>query len=106
MDKFEVVLICKNLKFFSKQDEAIFFEWIFRLDNIKKVSGKGCDVYLHVNTDDFTDWQLKELIALFSRYNVDMKQLRQLLTQENESWFCATTAQGFWHEHIFGEKVK
>jgi len=47
-----------------------------------------------------SDADLRELIALFKRYNVSMKQLGQLKTDKNQHWFEGNET-AYWHLDVF-----
>jgi hypothetical protein len=46
---------------------------------------------------------LREILALFYRYNIDMKQLEIFLSDENKSWFF-DNKESFWYGGIWGKK--
>ena len=98
----ETILICKSVKFYSFKDEDAFFEWIKKIECIRKFSGKGRELYLHL-TDKIDDTNLDDLIGLFYRYKIDMKQLAQFLTRKNKDWFYDKKA--FWFKKVFGQTV-
>lgn len=82
-------------KFFSEGDEKAFFTWL------QSFAGEATGVHrsLHVNVT-VDEENLRELIALFFRYNIDMRQLAQFGTEENENWF--KRPEKFWYKSIFG----
>jgi hypothetical protein len=43
---------------------------------------------------------LRDLIALFSRYQIPMRQLAQFKNFSNEKWFAA--ADSYWYVAVFG----
>ncbi len=47
------------------------------------------------------DEDLRELIALFYRYKVDMKQLEIFLNNDNQAWFYEGK-KAYWHKRVFG----
>lgn len=48
------------------------------------------------------DNDLRELLALFYRYKIDMKQLRVFLNEQNKEWFYGRP-KGYWHYRVFGK---
>lgn len=92
-------LICKELFFNSELDEAAFFEWVEKISSIQDCKGIVDELHLEVKCD-INDDELRELIALFSRYEVDMSQLKQLATDNNKKWF--QNEQAYWYTDIFG----
>lgn len=98
----DIMLSCKAVIYHSDNDEAAFFEWIKKIECIDKLSGYGDELYLHILSDKLYDHDLRELVSLFYRYNIDMKQLAQFLNNDNRRWFYENK-KAFWHEQIFGE---
>jgi hypothetical protein len=43
---------------------------------------------------------LRDLVALFARYRIGMRQLRQFCTPSNRRWF--RNPQAFWFKKVFG----
>lgn len=43
---------------------------------------------------------LRDLLALFTRYEIPMAQLAQFRTSKNEHWFAAPNM--YWHKRVFG----
>ena len=97
----DIILTCKSVYFYSPVDESLFFEWIKRIPGIKKVGGVGDKLYLHFKTTSISDNDLRDLLAMFYRYKIDMKQLRQFLNEDNREWFYGKP-KGYWHRRVFG----
>ncbi len=102
MNKNQRTLICTSVLFFGHKDEDAFFEWIKKIDWIENYYGSGRDLYLELSGCDMPDENLQDIIALFHRYNVDMKQLKKCLTDSNKTWFY-DNKKAFWHKKVFGE---
>lgn len=100
-NKTKNILICKSVRFYSNKDEDAFFEWIKKIDCIDEISAAGKELYLHVCADDIHDYDLRDLLALFYRYKIDMKQLSRFLTEDNKKWFY-DNKKVFWHKKVFG----
>ena len=100
-----VTLTCKSIKYYSRKDEDAFFEWIKKIDCIVDFSGAGKQLYLSIVTDDLYEYDLRDLLALFYRYKIDMKQLKVFLNKSNKDWFFSNK-KAYWHEHVFGENNK
>ncbi len=101
MKKNEIVLVCKGVKFGSEHDEDAFFEWIKKIDCIDDISGNGGELYLPIACADLHEYSLRDLLALFHRYKIDMKQLRVFLNDENKGWFYENK-KTYWHKRVFG----
>ncbi len=99
LNKNKKPIICKSVLFYSQKDEAAFFEWIKKIDCIDNISGAGNELYLHVASVILHDYDLRELVALFKRYNINMKQLKIFLNEDNKKWFQNKTA--YWYKKVF-----
>ena len=96
------ILECKKVGFYAEGDELSFFNWIESIKAIKKYYGEGDIIYLKLSASKLSDSNLRELIALFYRYKIEMTQLKQFLNESNESWF-QKNPQSFWHRKVFGK---
>ena len=102
MNKVKNILVCKAVKFYSHKDEDMFFEWIKKIDCIDETSAAYDELYLHIASDELHDNDLRDIIALFYRYKIDMKQLKKFLNKKNKEWFF-DNLKAYWHKQIFGE---
>lgn len=98
----EIILLCKRVIYFSPTDEEFFFEWITSIKSIIKVDGIRDELYLHIKNRSISDKDLRELLALFYRYKVDMKQLKVFLNPKNKEWFYGSP-KGYWYRRVFGQ---
>ena len=96
------ILICKGVRFYSRKDEDRFFEWINNIECIEKFDGVRDELYLYISSHDLHDNDLRDLIALFYRYKIDMKQLVIFLNFKNKEWFFESP-KGYWHRRVFGK---
>ena len=80
-------LICKRVIFYSQNDEASFFEWISKIKGIKKWEGARDEIHLYLPKSTTSNKCLRDLIALFYRYNIDRRQLQQLLNDKNRQLY-------------------
>jgi len=97
-----VTLEAKNIVYLSPNDEAAFFEWIDKIGAVRKCEAQGGSLYLTVNNANIDNDSLRELVAIFWRYDVSMK-MKQLLVFNREpfsTWFANEDA--FWFEAVFG----
>lgn len=101
----EIKLICRKVTFYCHKDEDAFFEWIKKIDCIQNVYGIGNELYLITHSKKTTDQDLRDLIGLFYRYKVDMKQLSQFLNKKNKHWFY-DNKKAFWRRRVFGISKK
>jgi len=98
-------LKCKSVWYHSTIDEDLFFEWISKISSIIKFDGVGDELYLYFNTTRISDGDLRELLALFYRYKIDMKQLAVFLNKKNQSWFFENR-KAYWYRRVFGGQKK
>ncbi len=95
-----IELECKKVVFYSPSDESAFFAWAESIPAVSSVSGRGRRILLAVDSRKISEESLRELLALFWRYSVSMKQLARFQNSRNASWFHATDA--FWFTRVFG----
>lgn len=91
---------------FSALDETHFFSWLESIDMIGKVTrvarggnqGTGLELTFRKKPDE---GGIRDLIALMSRYNLDMHCLEVMCTPEHEVWL--KDSRMYWFEGIFGD---
>ena len=87
------------LTYFSKGDEEIFFEWLHKIPCVKKIEGHLSTLSIYVDFAAVDRQSLHELLALFSRYGVPLKQLAVLDKAEYTSWF--RNKERWWYNAVF-----
>lgn len=97
----ELTLIAKRVWYYSENDEAAFFEWLDKLACVKRYEGELDVLNIHVDKSKVDEHALRELLALFHRYRVDMKQLRVFDRDEFAGWFRDPRA--YWHAAVFDD---
>lgn len=95
------ILICKRVTFYSQNDEMVFFEWLKRISCIGEIKGVGDELHLQISRKQISDANLRDLIAIFGRYKINMKQLAQFLNDKNKAWFKGRP-KAFWLKKVFG----
>ncbi|MGE6333462.1 hypothetical protein [Stenotrophomonas sp. NPDC077659] len=95
-----VELHADSVVFHSRQDEASFFAWLQQLPCVVDVAGKGRIIHIQVARHRVDEEALRELLALFHRYGVDMRQLRVFDERRFADWFSGR--QAWWHAAVFG----
>lgn len=90
----------EEIEFLSLSDEETFFSWLDKIPCILKKTGVGSELHIYIDKDRVTETDLRDLIALSYRYNLDMKQLETFLNEENKSWFFDNKST-YWHREIF-----
>lgn len=74
-DPDKIVLQVTPMRWFSRYDEAAFFEWLDKLKCVSEYKGEYKTLYIYVDRSAVDNNELYELRGLFSRYEVDKKQL-------------------------------
>lgn len=87
------------LSFYSRADEAAFFSWLNGIPEVKSVTGVGRELHIELSNNVFSEASLRELIALYFRYNGNMKELAKFVTPENESWL--KNKEAYWFASVF-----
>ena len=95
-----VELHASGVRFFSAGDESAFFGWLKSLSCVKHIEGRGRTIYISVDVSAIDDNGLRELLALFHRYEVDMAQLIAFDRDEFAGWFRRRNS--YWHRAVFG----
>lgn len=82
-----VLLAASRTTFFSPGDENAFFLWLRTIECVGPYYGDGPDLLIPVESKVVNDESLRELLALFWRYNINMGQLKVFETACNRNWF-------------------
>ena len=94
-------IIFNQVSFMSQIDESLFFNWLDTIECITSVEGSGLDLVAEVDAEISSD-DLRELIALFFRYDVSNKQqLSKFLSPVIEESFYGNK-DAYWHMDVFG----
>jgi hypothetical protein len=88
-----------GIRFASVQDEAAFFGWLQKLPCVSGVQGKGDTLHIRVVSSKVDETALRELLALFNRYSIDMKQLLVFDKEEFSHWLH--DKQAYWYKSVF-----
>ncbi len=72
------------------------FEWAMRIPGVLRWDQDA----LVVRSLNLRQASLRELLALFARYDLPMRQLAQFANARNAAWFAAPTM--IWHARVFG----
>jgi hypothetical protein len=88
-------LDCSGVWFGSQLDEKHLFEWAVEIPGVLRWEQDTLVVRSRLS-----EASLRDLLALFSRYEIPMKQLALFETAANASWFCAPDK--YWHTRVFG----
>ena len=92
-------LICDSVSYFSQGDETAFFNWLNSIECVVKVEGFGTELEVTVSSNNISDEELREFIAIFTRYGVELKQLRAFENSNNAEWFTQNKI-AFWYKDL------
>ena len=95
-----VELEATDVHFFSPGDERAFFDWLGNLPCVERYEGRGRTLYISVILLNVNESSLREMLALFYRYGIGMRQLVSFDRDEFIDWFH--DAQAYWYKEIFG----
>lgn len=87
--------------FLSMHDEAVLFGWLEEIKGVKDVHGEGTGVRVVFRRAHLSDDDLRELLALFCRYGMEMRDLARFETPRNRKWFRVPGK--YWHARVFGK---
>lgn len=85
-------------RYHSYLDEKYFYTWLEDIDCVDGVTYSSEGLKIEMNSDP-TQGDLLDLIALFYRYDLNLKIFTQFLDEDNESWLRDPRA--YWHEKMF-----
>ena len=94
-----VYLDCSGVSFGSQLDEKHLFHWAAEIDCFVRWEQDT----LVVKSRRISEEALRDVIALFWRYNIPMQQLAQLQSAVNEAWFAAPIM--YWHKKVFSSQL-
>jgi len=92
-------LCCREVRFYSQADEVGFFRALESIKGIRRIEGRGEDLFLTV-PGRLSEESLRNLLGVFFRYGVDLRQLAAFRSAGNEGWFCDPGA--WWFKAVFG----
>ncbi len=95
-----VELEAVGVRYFSPCDEEAFFEWLNKLPFVVRYEGRGRSLYISVNSMAVDEDGLREMLALFRRYGVGLRQLALFDRDEFADWF--RNEQAYWYKEVFG----
>ena len=95
-----VELEATEVRFFSQGDEGAFFGWLDKLLFVERYEGRGRTLYISVNSVAVDEDGLREMLALFRRYGVGLRQLASFDRDEFADWF--RNEQAYWYKDVFG----
>jgi len=99
MSDHPIELRAERIQFLSDLDEESFFRCLDRMVSFLSYEGEGDAVKIVVKSDKLSDGDLRNLLGLFSRYGVDMRQLVVFVGTDNEVWM--RNPEAYWFRTMF-----
>ena len=65
------------MRYYSPSDEAAFFGWLQSIPGVIRVHGQGRELVIELRSKRLSASSLRELIALYRRYEGNMSELAQ-----------------------------
>lgn len=93
------VLVATSVSYYDPNDESAFFGWLDKIPIVESYRGIGCDLLITLKRKPNKN-DLQELIAFFTRYEIDLVQLARFETKSNRGWLRNPDA--YWHGRMFG----
>lgn len=90
------------MHYYSRADEAAFFGWLHSISGVTEVRGQGRELVIQLKSKKLSQTALRELIALYRRYDGNMSELEQFVNDTNRGWFQHPDAD--WHSAVFAGK--
>ncbi|VVD89579.1 hypothetical protein PIN31115_01523 [Pandoraea iniqua] len=95
-----LALRATGVRFLSSGDESAFFAWLKGIGFVNQVKGQGTTLFISIDESLIDEGGVRELLALFRRYDVDMAQLIVFDRDEFADWF--RDDRSYWHPYVFG----
>lgn len=93
-------LIKEPAPFYSYLDEENFFRWLKSIPAVKGIVrvAQGMEIKME---SPLSEPNLRDLIAIMTRYDIDMKDLRRFCDLTNEKWF--KNRSSYWFKAVFDD---
>jgi hypothetical protein len=99
---YPIHLTTKPIHFWSKNDELSFLGWVERIRCVAAHDGTAFWEEIKIMARP-TNGELHDLIGLFTRYGIPLKQLAQFVDKRNEAYFRTPTRD--WYAAMFVDDV-
>lgn len=94
-----IQIAAADVRFFSQGDEQAFFGWLDKLPFVVRYEGRGRTLYISINSVAVDEEGLREMLALFRRYEIGLRQLAAFDRDEFSGWF--RNKQAYWYRDVF-----
>jgi hypothetical protein len=95
----KTTLIAKSVSYYSDGDETAFFRWLDSIPCVIDYHGVHDELQINIAHEKVDKYDIRELIALFYRYNVELKQLLALDRAEFQG--LLRDPKKYWHNAMF-----
>lgn len=84
----KITLIFTPLRFYTQDDEDLFFGWINKIKSVKSYKGIGRELHVYLSSKRISFVDLKNLMGLFDRYKLENpEQLKVFMNERNKDLF-------------------
>ena len=90
----------KEQSYFSYSDEEHFYKWLESIDGVENVTGSPQGLLIRLSGAGMSREGIYDLIALLTRYSYPMRFVRELVREDDQSWF--QDPKNYWHSNVFG----
>src|SRR4030095_356757 len=97
----EIIVVCKPLFFYSKNDELLMQQWLKKIKCINKIDRADNDLLLHITSDNISNEDFDNLIGLFARYKFNSDQLKIFINEKNEDLFYDISGAYGNHHNVY-----
>ncbi len=95
----KTTLMAKSILYHSQGDEDAFFQWLKSIPCVIDYEGVGRELRINISYERVSKYDMLELIALFYRYKVDLKQLLALDRPEFQDFL--RDRKKYWYNSMF-----
>lgn len=92
----------ESLRFYSRLDEDAFFSRLNQIPGVMSVEGFLRTINVSIDPSAVDEDGMRELISLFQRYGIAMRQLRELETEAFSSWMRNRSA--YWFKSMYPDQ--
>lgn len=96
------MLVAASVSYRTSNDERAFLDWLYRIEGVDRVQSAGGDVRVHVRRD-IDEPALRDLVALFFRYGVDLTQIPKVFSVDAHAWLLDRS--GYWFGAMFPDRL-
>jgi len=90
-----------DVVYYSERDEANFFTWLDGIPCVTHYEGRLSTLTISISGSLLREDDVREILALYQRYEIEMTSLAVLDRPEYSSWF--RDERKYWYSKIFRE---